>query len=527
MISKVKKYEKARIKMPLSFLGGVTIRDHFRTGGIILFMTAGTYTRIVEKLEVNPDIAKLSAYLVVENTIVKDLKALFIKPQKWAKVSKGKHNRLFGFVYNNKEGDFYLGDFTAPDEKNRKIKTGRLFSALFPRRTDAEIERLVSLWNSYYKVDTTFLKIKEDVPAVYNMPHACKGSIGNSCMRGHGEYYEELKNAFGDKLKVLTYEVGGELLGRALLWEEVEFKNYKTQKFMDRIYSTTPAIENLFKKWAKENGYIIKAHQSYDCPYEFIDTDGNYFEDKAQVLPKEDINFRNFFNFPYLDTFKWVCEDYLLNWEPDDYIGTATNTDGSLDDEEFTVCDYCEERVHQEEITYLENYDRYVCDNCLGNYYRWSDYHDCYLYEDDAYWCVDIEDYTDEWSCWYDDYLDEYVSDNQKQYSFGGGYISEYALKQTIDQHIWTDDIYREDQPDYDVIIDDECNDYVWSDYFGCYFYYELDGYKNALENLNTYEKVLTALETDKYNLSPDDIINLKEELKEFFGEGEEDEECA
>ena len=64
--------------------------------------------------------------------------------------------------------------------------------------------------------------------------------------------------------------------------------------------------------------------------------------------------------------------------------------------ENFTFCDDCMEYYPNDEITYLENYNKSVCDNCLDNYYYRCHECDEYIHTDDTYWGADDRPYCEE-----------------------------------------------------------------------------------------------------------------------------------
>ena len=88
---------------------------------------------------------------------------------------------------------------------------------------------------------------------------------------------------------------------RAILWDNVkEFKTDNVYKFMDRIYSVYDHDVDVFKKWAKENGYLTKWEQNAKSEL-YVDIDDNPERKHLYILLEN----HNLSWYPYLDTFKF------------------------------------------------------------------------------------------------------------------------------------------------------------------------------------------------------------------------------
>ena len=70
--------------------------------------------------------------------------------------------------------------------------------------------------------------------------------------------------------------------------------------------------------------------------------------------------------------------------------------DGDMDNENTIVCCECGGRYHEEDTTYVNGPDDYVCDSCLNSHYTWCDYCDTYVhvddYDSDVEVCVNCRD---------------------------------------------------------------------------------------------------------------------------------------
>lgn len=93
------------------------------------------------------------------------------------------------------------------------------------------------------------------------------GSLNNSCMRGHGDYYYGL-DACTDVEVIYTTDPAGKLTSRALLWT-----TRRGTKIMDRIYGTDAMIK-AYKDHARAKGYWHKEQQNYDSRRQFVNPEG-------------------------------------------------------------------------------------------------------------------------------------------------------------------------------------------------------------------------------------------------------------
>jgi hypothetical protein len=119
---------------------------------------------------------------------------------------------------------------------------------------------------------------------------------------------------FDVEVLVAKRKVGGKLAGRALLWPRVNIDTgssvYENQPFMDRIYSCSPEITELFIQYAKNNGIWYKEDQSCHSLKKVVNPNGEIFTSTMIVASNGDIDDELF--FPYLDTFCYSEDDYSL-----------------------------------------------------------------------------------------------------------------------------------------------------------------------------------------------------------------------
>jgi hypothetical protein len=223
--------------------------------------------------------------------------------------------------------------------KNRQnIKVGKIIRPLLKTNnievSDKEIEEFVNLYKSTIdKINDKFhfFEIVEgdDIAFWYNIDNYYEtiGTLGSSCMRtAHSTWFEiYTKNPNQVNLVILKSDMDeSKIVGRALLWYLPDGK-----KFMDRIYTTKDHNINLFRDYAKENGWYVKYANNSCETTQSIDPNGSKFN-----LGEVDITLdvKDYDYFPYLDTFKFFIPDegllsnirkynsYILEGASGDYI---------------------------------------------------------------------------------------------------------------------------------------------------------------------------------------------------------------
>jgi hypothetical protein len=204
------------------------------------------------------------------------------------------------------------------DSKSRtKIKIGRFIKKFLSKLsfdqyciTDQDVEKFVNLYKSFFTKDLSKLKIVEgdDILKYYlednyeTVSGSRFGSLWNSCMR-QSERNKFMKlYAKNPNVKMLVFfSDNDKVRARALLWEGVKDHKDTTKeyKFMDRIYYVYDHDVNVFKDWARENGYISKWEQNAKSELIF-DVDGEITRMQLYV----ELDSIGLSYFPYLDTFK-------------------------------------------------------------------------------------------------------------------------------------------------------------------------------------------------------------------------------
>lgn len=204
---------------------------------------------------------------------------------------------------------------------------------------DSDIEKFVNFYKSYFNYDPTKLKIVEGdeikkyyLEENYFEPSGLKyGSLWNSCMRQKERNKFMNLYALNDVKMLVLFSDDEKVRARALLWNSVkEFKTDNVYKFMDRIYSVYDHDIDVFKKWAKENGYLSKWEQNAKTEL-YVDVDNNPERKHLYVLLAN----HNMSWYPYLDTFKFynVSKGRFSNSQNWNYDYTLVQSSGLVERE--------------------------------------------------------------------------------------------------------------------------------------------------------------------------------------------------
>lgn len=215
-------------------------------------------------------------------------------------------------IIKNDEGKDPFGDGVG----RTKIKVGRFIKRFLSKNAfdefginDSDVEKFVNYYKSYFNYDPKKLIVVEgeDIKKYYLednyfRPDGCRyGSLWNSCMRqSDRNKFMTLYTVNPVKMLVLLTD-DGQVRARALLWDEIkEFNSDNVYKFMDRIYTVYDHDVDIFKQWAKDNGYLTKWEQNAKSEL-YVDIDGNPERKHLYVILEN----HNLSYYPYLDTFKF------------------------------------------------------------------------------------------------------------------------------------------------------------------------------------------------------------------------------
>jgi hypothetical protein len=187
------------------------------------------------------------------------------------------------------------------------------------------------------------------------------GSLQGSCMR-----YEECQEYFGiytqnkDKVSLLIlkdYENEDKIAGRAIVW-----KLDDGNTFMDRIYYTKEEEVELFKNYARENGWLYKSKQNMQPNEDIEIKEGSYYEKQLKITLDIDFDY-----FPYMDTMRYLFyQGFLSNINRIEVDGKTMVNAKTLDSTEGGNCNLC---GGNEEVTCgdCDGSGEIECDECSGS----------------------------------------------------------------------------------------------------------------------------------------------------------------
>jgi hypothetical protein len=272
--------------------------------------------------------------------------------------------------------------------KPQEVRVGSLIQSLLKKSGEevdgSELEDFVVKFNSEVKsrkenIFRDFQIVKgEDIRTyyLYSSYESDEHTLGSSCMR-HGRCQDYLdiyvKNPNQVSMVVLFSEKNPDKIrGRAILWTNPKYglrdlmfpkpgakssiTQYEGKPFMDRIYINNSPDTELFKKFAKKNGFIYKKDQDYSKT-------GFMLGDEITEIQKIEVKIENtsFDQYPYVDTLTYYTPwSGKLNNQGGEY--ELNETDGG-NGQECGRCDG-EERVDCPECNYEGRVD---CENCDGN----------------------------------------------------------------------------------------------------------------------------------------------------------------
>lgn len=252
--------------------------------------------------------------------------------------------------------------------KNRQeVRIGRAIRALLnvagETVLDKDLEVFVNLWKATIdKMNDRFQYFDvvdgQDIGHWYHYRNYKErsGSLGSSCMSNVNHNYFDIYMSNPDVCKLIilrSVEDDSLIVGRALLWTLTDGK-----KFVDRIYTIQDSDVQLFRDYARENGWYTKQYNSSSDSGRANAPDGTQV-DLGKITV--DIKAGMYEAYPYLDTLKYFKprEGTLSN------VRTGRGDEYTLEDTsgELWRCEYCGGSGMQ------------TCGNCDGDGY--FDCHRC------------------------------------------------------------------------------------------------------------------------------------------------------
>lgn len=242
-----------------------------------------------------------------------------------AKVTSDQSGKTYAWVKFKRDGEekgeavYNVDKLAAVDNRQKEVwvknrqemKVGRAIRALL-RSAGAEFnEKEIETFVNSYKMTidklndrfSYFEEVKGDDIAhwyFYEHYYERKGTIGNSCMSNVPSEWFDIYTSNPNQVNLVILKSQTDdtkITGRALLWTLPDGK-----KFMDRIYTINDSDVNLFRDYAKENGWYYKFHNSSTDLALAVGPDDKKVDlgTISIILDK-----KYYDNFPYLDTLKY------------------------------------------------------------------------------------------------------------------------------------------------------------------------------------------------------------------------------
>jgi hypothetical protein len=290
--------------------------------------------------------------------------------QEFTYIDLGEKDNTITFIEVDKVADFlksktamapgYLSRFiritwlSKEDARHVELKIGKFTKGLLlDTFTDPEYGEFVDKWRALKDISTFELWKGQDIMDAYSSENYedCSGShLDNSCMND-SEYVLFYSAIEGCEVLVLLDEdrsYGPTVKGRALVWTD-----YKGRRIMDRVYYNFSKDYQKFLNWAKENNVYYKKTQST-----FI------LGDKEERIETK-IKVPNVFTyrgdgFPYMDTFCYAQDEWVMNYEPDGRYYKLQDTDGEYEEFNSLVDIYGEEIEDISDYVFSEYQNGYI-----------------------------------------------------------------------------------------------------------------------------------------------------------------------
>jgi hypothetical protein len=264
---------------------------------------------------------------------------------------KGVYNQEKIQVVDTKSQDVWT-------KSRQEVRIGRAIRALLnvagENVLDKDLEVFVNQWKATIdKMNDRFQYFDvvngQDIGHWYNYRNYMerRGSLGSSCMSDVSSRFFDIYMSNPDVCSLIilrSIEDDTKIMGRALLWTLSDGK-----KFVDRIYTINDSDVQLFRDYAKENGWYAKYYNGSSDSGLVFDPQTGERTDLGEITV--DIKAGEYDGYPYLDTLKYfaIQRGTLSNKSTHDSY-CLENTDGDL-----WRCEYCNGSGTQ------------TCSNCDGD----------------------------------------------------------------------------------------------------------------------------------------------------------------
>lgn len=249
-------------------------------------------------------------------------------------------------------------DGTWKRDNRQSCKPGKLLklvlsSEVYNGLKNKDIENFTNCFKSYEKSNEVIFEIVSISDAYDSSNYS---ELPDSCMwdKGYTDFYPN-----GCTALVAKSETG--FIGRALLWD-CSILHGESIKLMDRIYAKDD-IKELFKQYAKDNGYYHKLRQSYDSKNDFVSPNGDVIYMNVYIQHDNQDSFEDC--YPYLDTFAYGDGKMLYNIECEDCRKyTCTDGDREYNDHEGEICLHNGEWISEDDAVEIDG-EWYDIDDCV------------------------------------------------------------------------------------------------------------------------------------------------------------------
>jgi len=182
------------------------------------------------------------------------------------------------------------------DSHTREMRCGKVIKTIIPDLDSRSVELFINEYRSRI-VNATFSIVDSDkIPlfyrksSYYEKPEK-ESSLYGSCMTDKPDSYFDIYVRNGVRMVILVDDETGKLLGRSLLWDNV---NEQGVSMLDKPYLAFQSLLYKFKNFAEENDFFF---------YSDIENDHLYIK----------ANETEFKHYPYVDTLSTIFDKTISN----------------------------------------------------------------------------------------------------------------------------------------------------------------------------------------------------------------------
>lgn len=334
----------------------------------------------------------------ISNTIIEQFRYYNSYPISYLDI--GESNDTISFIYSNKVKELqreydYKYSQKAWKEKRSEMKVGKVIKLLFgdsfpvnnPKGSPIpcppiDIETFVNMFKAEREKNENYDRFEivsgKDIAFWYNFKNYTRFThgdtpLGKSCLRyDESTKFLDLYVKNPDKISMLILKDDqNKLRARSILWK---LDNPESRIYMDRIYSVNDFDVEIFKDYARKNGWLHKERQTYGWNNVIVDTRNDSLYTPSNFIMDVYLNNKKFRYYPYLDTLSVyntetgrLCNDgRLLKTSPHIHL---IDPQGS----------YIDEVDHRPRV-----YSRYYDDDILRDESVYCQIDDDWVYESDS-----------------------------------------------------------------------------------------------------------------------------------------------